>query len=138
MSGLDKDVLHHAISTARAHGFRSIKLRLGEERFRAVLGDELHDTHFEPKLVADDPPVDKSIKPANLEITAPVVGYFREGKQPLETGRIIQTGEALCEIVALGIANDVVAKLSGEIVEVLIGPGDAVEYGQILAVVKAV
>ena len=136
MSGLDQDVLRHAISTAREHGFRTVKLRVGDEKFRATLG-EVQESSSEEAMIAQDMPLElRSSEPQNLEVTAPVVGYFRQGKVPLEAGRVVETGEALCEIIALGIANDVIAKGSGEIVEVMIESGEAVEYGQVLATVR--
>lgn len=136
MSGLEEDVLRHALTTAREHGFRRVKLSSEGERFSAVLGEvevyeDEHDdfdgeTVFEPEALG----------PRDIEITAPVVGYFQAGKVPLETGRKVETGETVGEIVALGIPNDVVTIDEGEIVEVLVSPGEPVEYGQVLAKVR--
>ena len=74
--------------------------------------------------------------PREVEIVAPVVGFVKEGKGPLETGRSVAAGDIVCEIVALGIPNDVVSDQDGEIVEVLVDAGDPVEFGQVLARLK--
>lgn len=136
MSGLNQDVLRHALSAARRHGFRTVKLRLGDEKFRAVLSENEAEIEESGFSIEDDLVAEPSALATEFEVTAPVVGYFRQGKQPLEPGRTVAVGEALCEIVALGIANDVVSKGAGEVVEVKVEPGDAVEFGQVLATVK--
>lgn len=136
MSGLDQDVLRHALSAARRHGFRVVKLRSGDEKFRAVLSDVESELEEDAYAIEDDEVSEPSVQANEFEVTAPVVGYFRQGKQPLEPGRTVAAGEAVCEIVALGIANDVVSKGAGEVIEVKVEPGDAVEFGQVLATVK--
>ena len=46
-------------------------------------------------------------------------------------------GEIVASIAALGLNNDVESPVSGEIIEVLVKPDQAVEFGQALALVKA-
>ena len=136
MSGLEEDVLRHALATAREHGFRRVRLRSEGEHFSAVLGEipvqEVEHGELDGEVVFEA----EELGPRDIEITAPVVGYFQQGKLPLETGRKVETGETLGEIVALGIPNDVVTVDEGEIVEVLVSPGEPVEYGQVLAKVR--
>ena len=70
---------------------------------------------------------------APSEIKATLVGYYREAKEPIAVGRTIRKGDPVGTIEALGIVTDVTSKVEGEIVEVLVEPGQAVEYGQVLA-----
>ena len=133
MAGLDDKVLRHALATARERGFRKVSLRVGEERFSAVLGDD-------PETVPAGAVVDESQAlvidepgPRVVEIVAPVVGYVQQGKVSLETGQAVTAGDIVFEIVALGIPNDVVSTQDGEVTEVLVDAGDPVEYGQVLA-----
>jgi biotin carboxyl carrier protein len=69
-------------------------------------------------------------------VTAPAVGYFRESATPLEAGAVVEAGQVVAEVVGLGLANDVTTPVDGEVVEVLVAAGDAVEFGQVLARVK--
>lgn len=133
MSGLDQDVVRHAMATARREGFRTVKLKSGDDRFSAVLDLDAWEVEEALDVVA---PETLEQTPTEFSLTAPVVGYFRDPKETLKPGSKITSGSALCEIVALGLANDVTSKKDGEIVEVLVSPGDAVEYGQTLATVK--
>lgn len=112
-----------------------MKLRSGDERFAAVL-DPAQEDDFEVSNTEVSGLEDLATMPDEILVTAPVVGYFRDAKETLKTGNTVGPGAAVCEIVALGIANDVVVKTGGEILEVFVNPGDAVEYGQTLATVR--
>ena len=74
--------------------------------------------------------------PQEAVVPAPVVGYIR-GLSKLEVGQKIESGTVVAEITALGLANDVVCKSSGEISEICVTDGDAVEFGQPVLKVKA-
>ena len=137
MSGLSQDDLRHAIATARDHGFKVVKLRFGDEKFRAVLGERSTDDDWADASDIDIVEDAEAGETGNHDIKAPVVGYFRTRAKPLEAGERVEPGDVLCEIVALGIANDVVSKVSGEIVNVQVHEGEPVEYGQVLATVKS-
>lgn len=121
------------MATARKEGFRTVKLKSGNDRFAAVL--DLESWEEEETLDLETPDTTEQ-EPAEFSLTAPVVGYFRDQKEALKPGTRITSGTAVCEIVALGLANDVTSKRDGEIVEVFVSPGDAVEYGQTIATVK--
>ena len=133
MSNLDLELVRHALSVARKHGFAEVELGVGEESFSAKLDPA--------------PPKSKTKKSAAIEaasteselqnVVATLVGYYREAKQPLQVGATINKGDVVAVISALGIANDVESKVSGEVVEVLVEPNQPVEYGQVLARVKA-
>lgn len=113
-----------------------MKLQSGNERFSAVLpesDEEDSDIHEDTVLSSADEPETNSDRP----LIAPVVGYFRPGKRALEPGAKFSEGEAVGEIVSLGLANEVVAPIDGEIVEIQIHDGDPVEYGQTLATMRS-
>ena len=76
-------------------------------------------------------------EPEYQVIASTLVGYYQEAKQPLRVGTAVHAGEVVAIVTALGIANDVESKVSGEIVEVLVEPNQPVEYGQALAKVKS-
>lgn len=136
MSGLDQDLVRYAVSTARREGFRTVKLRSGDDKFSAVIDlESLDDSHD----IVDGETVAEAVTPTSddFDLTAPVVGYFRDAKENLKPGATVEAGAAVCEIVALGLANDVTAKRAGEIIEVFVQAGDPVEYGQRLATVRS-
>lgn len=134
MPELDTDTIRHALQIARKHGFRSVRLRAEDSKFRAVLGKAPRKTIEQPSgaviQLADE-------EPEFLTICSHLVGYFREGEVPLEVGNEVCRGDVVGVVTALGLANDVESQVEGEIVDVLVEPGQPVEYGQVLAMVKA-
>jgi biotin carboxyl carrier protein len=123
---MDLDLVRHALAAARQNGYAEVELGAGDASFRARLAKRP-----KPKAASSD------VSPAPVnpvqEVRATLVGYYREVREPLSVGRTIRTGDIVATIEALGIVTDVVSKISGEILEVLVEPGDAVEYGQTLA-----
>jgi acetyl-CoA carboxylase biotin carboxyl carrier protein len=75
------------------------------------------------------------------EITAPMVGTFYRASSPgadpyIEVGSVIDTETVVCVIEAMKIINEVKAEIDGEIEEIFVGDGKAVEFGQPLFSVK--
>lgn len=62
-------------------------------------------------------------------VSSPAVGYYlpRDGVGP---GRTVRSGDLLGHVDVLGVRQDVVADGDGVVVELLVEPGEAVEYGQ--------
>lgn len=127
MPEMDADVIRHALRTAREHGFRLVRLKAGDATFRATLEEWDEEAVFEPQASTPEGP------PAPVDVTAPLVGYFRELPEPLSPGATVKVGQVIGQIVALGLANDVVAKAAGEVTEMLVAAGEPVEYGQPIA-----
>jgi acetyl-CoA carboxylase biotin carboxyl carrier protein len=65
---------------------------------------------------------------------SPAVGYFGPGPD-LALGRPVQAGDRLGTVDVLGIPQEVTAPTGGVIGAILAEPGQAVEYGQPLAVI---
>ncbi len=80
--------------------------------------------------------------PANVkEITSPMVGTFYSASSPdaepfAKVGTKISADSTVCIIEAMKVMNEIKADISGEIVEVLIENGTAVQYGEPLFRVK--
>jgi biotin carboxyl carrier protein len=70
--------------------------------------------------------------PHRAAATSPAVGTFRA---IAPVGSRVRQGDRIAVVDLLGIAQDVVAPIDGLLVEVLAGTGDAVEYGEEVAVV---
>jgi acetyl-CoA carboxylase biotin carboxyl carrier protein len=80
--------------------------------------------------------------PANVkEVTSPMVGTFYSASSPdsepfVKVGTKISADSTVCIIEAMKVMNEIKAEISGEIVEVLIENGTAVQYGEPLFRVK--
>jgi acetyl-CoA carboxylase biotin carboxyl carrier protein len=78
-------------------------------------------------------------KPAGATITSPMVGVFYRrpspGKPPfVEDGQSVTADTTVGIVEIMKLMNPVTAGRAGVIREFLVGDGEAVEYGQILAV----
>ncbi|RYG18657.1 acetyl-CoA carboxylase biotin carboxyl carrier protein subunit [bacterium] len=128
---MDIDLVRHALAAARRHGYAEVELGKGEAAFSARLA-RLPKPKAAPAAASSESAAPK----APGEIKATLVGYYREAKEPLAVGRTIRKGDSVATIEALGIVTDVTSKVEGEVIEVLVEPGQALEYGQVLARVQ--
>ncbi|TDJ75261.1 MAG: acetyl-CoA carboxylase biotin carboxyl carrier protein [Planctomycetota bacterium] len=79
--------------------------------------------------------------PDVAEITSPMVGTFYTAASPeaepfAPVGTTLDEETTVCIIEAMKVMNEIKAECRGEIFEVLVENGDAVEYGQPLFLVK--
>ncbi|WP_407268343.1 acetyl-CoA carboxylase biotin carboxyl carrier protein [Radiobacillus sp. PE A8.2] len=77
------------------------------------------------------------------EIVSPMVGTFYSSPSPdkeafVQTGDKVKSDSVVCIVEAMKLFNEIEADVSGEIVEILVGNGELVEYGQPLFRVKTV
>ena len=136
MAELDSDQIRHAVRTARERGFRQVRVRLGDSRFAATLPPGNGNA---PQLETKVAPQTALVQdPTEQIVESPAVGYFRALDPPIEAGNEVQAGEKVGEVLALGLANDVTSPLAGNIEEVCVQDGEAVEFGQTVAVVRRV
>ena len=73
---------------------------------------------------------------------SPIVGTFYNSPSPdsdafVSVGDKVEVGKVLCIVEAMKLMNEIESDAAGEIVEVLVKPGQPVEYGQPLFAVKA-
>ncbi|MDR0688788.1 MAG: acetyl-CoA carboxylase biotin carboxyl carrier protein subunit [Spirochaetaceae bacterium] len=74
-------------------------------------------------------------------VTSPMVAVFHAAAGPddpplVKPGAKVKAGETLCILEAMNMMNQLVAEFDGEILSVLAGDGDPVEFGQTLFEVK--
>jgi len=98
-------------------------------------------TTFELPLL--DNKENEGITSGLLEITSPMVGtfYSAPGKGAASFAQIgdrVGPDTVVCVLEAMKLFTEVTAKVSGEIVKVLIKDGELVEYGQPMFLVKPV
>jgi biotin carboxyl carrier protein len=132
MANLDLQLVRHALTVARENGFAEVELSVGEDVFTAAL----EPNSPKKKRKTTDAQRDTPAEPETSEVRATLVGYYRPAKTPLELGVTVEKGDVVAVIAALGIANDIEATATGEIVEVLVEPNQPVEYGQVLARIR--
>ncbi len=70
-------------------------------------------------------------------IKSSLIGVFYASPSPdaepfVKVGSKVKKGDVLCIIEAMKLMNEIVAEQSGEIVDVCVGNGDVVEFGQTL------
>ena len=71
------------------------------------------------------------------EVLSPMVGTFYRAASPeadpfVSEGDRIESGQTLCIIEAMKIMNEIPADVQGEVVEILVGDSQPVEYNQAL------
>ncbi|AVH73552.1 acetyl-CoA carboxylase biotin carboxyl carrier protein [Nostoc sp. 'Lobaria pulmonaria (5183) cyanobiont'] len=82
-----------------------------------------------------------SVNPAStidqrlVEVPSPMVGTFYRAPAPgeaafVEVGDRVRKGQTVCIIEAMKLMNEIEAEVSGQVMEILLENGDAVEYGQ--------
>lgn len=96
--------------------------------------------------VSEPPAPPASVSPPANEpkydvIASPMVGTFYRAVAPgepsfVEVGDRIRNGQTVCIIEAFKVMNELEAEVSGEVVEILVENGQAVEFGQPLMRVK--
>jgi len=135
MSSHDLDGIRHALGIASERGYAEVSIRSGDLRFSAVLEPRTKKRPTKAALSQQD----GDMEPAETlhDIVAPLVGYFRAADPPLEVGALVEPGSVVGVVASLGdIPYAVESSVSGEVIEVLVANGDAVEYGQPIARVK--
>lgn len=83
-------------------------------------------------------PVTEEIK--GTVVKSPMVGTFYRCPSPgaksfVELGQAVKPGDTLCIIEAMKLLNEIEAEVAGELKEILVENGQAVEYGQPLFVI---
>ena len=68
-------------------------------------------------------------------ITSPMVGTFYAKPSPdsspyVEVGKHVHRGDVVCIIEAMKLMNEIESEFDGEIVEIFVKDGEAVEYGK--------
>ena len=71
------------------------------------------------------------------EIKSPMVGVFYQSSQPekppyVTKGQRFAEGDTLCIIEAMKLMNEITAETPGTIMDVCVGNGQVVEFGQVL------
>jgi acetyl-CoA carboxylase biotin carboxyl carrier protein len=142
----DLKKLRRLIELMDQHDLSEVDLREGEMRIRLrrpnanpyVLTQAPAAVAHAPQLsqaetVADAPA--SSSKEKLVDVTSPMVGTFYSASSPdaepyVRVGSHLGPETTVCIIEAMKVFNEIEAEVSGEVVEVLVQNGEAVEFGQ--------
>ena len=86
-----------------------------------------------PAVQLAPPPPDPGDDPDRAVAVSPAVGVFRA---IASVGTHVRSGDRIAVVDLLGIAQDVVAPADGVLLEVFAETGEAVEYGEELALIE--
>ncbi len=75
-------------------------------------------------------------------VKSPIVGTFYRSPEPgaapyVEVGSSVKKGQVLCIIEAMKLMNEIDSEYDGEVVNIYIETGQAVEYGERLFAIRA-
>jgi acetyl-CoA carboxylase biotin carboxyl carrier protein len=140
------------------HGLSVFKLEQGETKLELKKGGDLDvkaiqnwmssgpapqyaPAYTQAAAPAGAPAVEAGL-PTNLkEVTSPMVGTFYTASSPdsepfVKVGTKVNAESTVCIIEAMKVMNEIKSEISGEIVELLVENGTAVQYGEPLFRVK--
>jgi acetyl-CoA carboxylase biotin carboxyl carrier protein len=80
-------------------------------------------------------PAAEKIEERGTMITSPFVGTFYRASTPegasfVEAGQTVHKGQVVCIVEAMKLMNEIESDVDGKVLEVLVGNGEHVEYGQ--------
>lgn len=108
-----------------------IRLKRGSDAQPTFMPHLMQPPAATPQAAADEEEIDESLH----EIVSPMVGTFYRAPSPesdpyVEVGGKIEVGTVLCIIEAMKVMNEIRAEVEGEVAEILVANGEAVEYDQ--------
>ena len=85
--------------------------------------------------------VREDVSEKHKEIKSPMVGTFYSKPSPdkdefVKVGDRVKKGQVVCIIEAMKLMNEIEAEFDGEVVEICLNDGEAVEYGKTLLKLK--
>ncbi len=156
-SPMNVDLLQQIVSMMSAHDLNTIDLRDGEKRIVLSRGQQVSAA---PQMVSyAPPPPQASLSPASaasssapapaqanddanlIPIKSPMVGTFYakaspEAKPFVSVGSKVDNDTDVCIIEAMKVFNSIKAECRGTIEKIVVEDRAAVEFGQVLFLVK--
>lgn len=102
---------------------------------------QMQPMHMAPAPAAAPAAAPSGPPAGTVEIRSPIVGTFYKAASPespafVAVGDRIKSGAVVCIVEAMKVMNEIQAEVSGEVVEILVENGQAVEFDQPLFRVK--
>ena len=134
---LPLEEVERLVELLQESGVGEIRVRQGETEISVkarpeALAAPQPATYGVPEMVEPEPTPEMDGLHA---VRSPVVGTFYRAPTPgedsyVEVGDVVSAGQTLCIVEAMKLMNEIVADVSGEIVEVLAENAGGVEYDQ--------
>lgn len=144
---MDVSLLERIVKLMQANDLNTVELRDGARRVVLKRGpagiimpmNAASVPGAIPMPVPAAAPVEESAK--MLEIKSPMVGTFYAASSPdakpfVNVGSSVSEDSDVCVIEAMKVFNNVKAECRGTIAKILVNNGQAVEFGQVLFLVK--
>ncbi len=138
---LPLDQVEKVVELLRESGVGEIRVRLGETEISVKAMPEAPPAA--PSLPPGPAVAETALEPAEVvpetnglhAVRSPLVGTFYRAPAPgeeayVEVGDTVKVGQVLCIVEAMKMMNEIVADVSGEVVEVLAENSGGVEYDQ--------
>ncbi len=146
---MDNAFLQSLVKLMQAHDLNMVELRDGERRVvlqRGPTGVPMAMQAAVPIAASAPPPQPGANGPDDesaklLEIKSPMVGTFYTAPSPdakafVTVGSSVAEDTDVCVIEAMKVFNNVKAECKGTIAKILVNNGQAVEFNQVLFLVK--
>jgi acetyl-CoA carboxylase biotin carboxyl carrier protein len=134
-SDIEEITIEHA-----AHGLRLTLRKPAPVAVSAAFAAGEFDDADGYDVAEPGPVAEETASERTVDVRAQLVGVFRSaprpGKAAIQAGDAVREGQAVAAIEALNVLNEVEVASAGRVKEVLVGDGQAVEYGQVLMVVE--
>ena len=136
---LPLDQVEKVVELLRESGVAEIRVRRGETEISVRAAPEALPAAPQHPVVsgAVQEPIVEAIPETNglHAVRSPLVGTFYRAPAPgeesyVEVGDTVEAGQVLCIVEAMKMMNEIVADVSGEVVEVLAENSGGVEYDQ--------
>ena len=130
------------VELVRESGMGEIRVRQGEIEISVRARSDVSATPGANQAASGTRGVSEVVEPEHPPemdglhaVRSPVVGTFYRAPAPgedvyVEVGDTVSTGQTLCIVEAMKLMNEIVADVSGEVVEVLAENAGGVEYDQ--------
>ena len=137
---LPLEEVQRLVDLLRESGVGEIRVRRGETEITVKALPETPPPTALPQRVAESvvEAVESEVSPESNGLHAvrsPVVGTFYRAPAPgedpyIEVGDTVRAGQTVCIVEAMKLMNEIVADVSGEVVEILAENAGGVEYDQ--------
>jgi acetyl-CoA carboxylase biotin carboxyl carrier protein len=139
---MDMDLLQRLVKLMQANDLNTVELRDGDRRVTLKRGPAAADLPIIAPPMAAPTPTPAAEESADLvPIKSPMVGTFYVATSPdakpfVNIGSTVDEETDVCIIEAMKVFNNVKAECRGTIAKILISNGQAVEFGQVMFLVK--
>ena len=135
---LPLDQVEKIVGLLRESGVEEIRVRQGKTEISVKAMPEVPPVAPAPpqRSAGTEAPTEATPKTNGLHaVRSPLVGTFYRAPAPgeesyVEVGDTVKAGQVLCIVEAMKMMNEIVADVSGEVVEVLAENSGGVEYDQ--------